>query len=496
MGIIKKQAFQSSVYIYTGVALAFITTGLLAPNYLTPGQIGTINLIASWSGIFAGIGILGFTTATVRFFPYFRNEKTGHNGFFLLSILVGTVGFLFFLALYYPIKPWIIEMNQEKSPLFAQFFFLVIPLTFFQIYFSLLDVYNNMLYRSSTGIILREFIQRVFILIGMLFFVFHLLNFEGYIYFYTAAICLPTILIIIFLIDKKAVHFRLNTKILTGKLLKSISSVSFFGFLNTFSNLAIIRIDVIMINHFIDSAATGIYVTSFYFGTLVQMPARALNRIAPVLIADAYKENDFATIKDIYYKSSLNLFVIALFLLLGLTVNIDNIYKIIPENFAEGRLVIVYIGLANVIRLAGGSNDSIISFSKYYRYITLFFVIFLILIFSFNLYFIPEKGITGAAIASVLAILIFQIIKILFIYIKFGFQPFNWKFIHAGAAAATVYMLIGMIQPIQPFIADIALRSLLATALYGGFIYYTEISTDINQSIHLFIEKMNNIIKR
>ncbi len=481
------------MFIYTGVALAFITTGILAPNYLTPGQIGTINLIASWSGIFAGFGILGFTTATVRFFPYFRNEERGHNGFLLLSLLIGSLGFLFFLAIYYPLKPWIIEMNRQKSPLFAQFFYLVIPLTFFQIYFSLLDVYNNMLYRSSTGIIIREFIQRLLILTGMLFFIFKLFDFDGFIYYYTAAICLPTVLLIIYLVDKKAFNIRLNTKMLTGKLMRSMASVSFFGFLNTFSNLAIIRIDAIMVNHFIDSAATGIYVTSFYFGTLVQMPARALNRIAPVMIADAFKENDLKTIKDIYHKSSLNLFIIALWLLLGLTVNLDNIYKIIPPAFAEGRMIIVFIGLANVVRLAGGSNDSIIAFSKYYKYTTLFLVTFLILIFTFNLYFIPQKGITGAAIASLLAISIFQIIKIIFIYIKFGFQPFNWKFIYTAMAATLVYLTTDLLYPYPSFIVDILIRSVMVTVLYGGFIYFTEISPDINQSIHQFIRKIRSI---
>ncbi len=496
MGIIKKQAFQSSVFIYTGVALAFITTGILAPNYLTPGQIGTINLIASWSGIFAGIGILGFTTVTVRFFPYFRNEKTGHNGFLLLSILTGAIGFLFFLAIYYPIKPWILEMNQEKSPLFARFFYLVIPLTFFQIYFSLLDVYNNMLYRSSTGIILREFIQRILVLTGMLFFIFHLFGFNGFIYYYTAAICFPTVLLVIYLAEKKALNFQLNTKMLTGKLMRSMASVSFFGFLNTFSNLAIIRIDAIMVNHFIDSAATGIYVTSYYFGTLVQMPARALNRIAPVMIADAYKENDMETIRDIYHKSSLNLYIIALWLLLGLTVNLDNIYKIIPETYSQGRMIIVYIALANVVRLAGGSNDSIIAFSKYYKFTTLFLVIFLVLIFSFNLYFIPQKGITGAAIASLAAISIFQAIKIAFIYIKFGFHPFNWKFIHIAAAAALVYLTADLLYPFQSFIADIILRSVMVTVLYGGYIYFTDISPDINQSIMQFVARVKSIFQR
>jgi O-antigen/teichoic acid export membrane protein len=353
-----------------------------------------------------------------------------------------------------------------------------------------------MLYRSSTGIILREFIQRILVLTGMLFFIFNIFGFDGFIYYYTAAVSLPTVLIVIYLADKKAIHLKLNASMLTGKLMRSMASVSFFGFLNTFSNLAIIRIDAIMVNHFIDSAATGIYVTSFYFGTLVQMPARALNRIAPVLIADAYKENDLATIKDIYKKSSLNLYIIALWLLLGLAVNLDNIYKIIPETYAQGRMIIIYIALANVVRLAGGSNDSIIAFSKYYKYTTLFLVIFLVLIFTFNLYFIPQKGITGAAIASLAAISIFQAIKVAFIYYKFGFQPFNWKFIHIAIAAAIVYLTADLLYPFPSFIMDIIMRSILITALYGGYIYFTDISPDINQSILQFISKVKNIFRR
>ena len=36
----------------------------------------------------------------------------------------------------------------------------------------------------------------------------------------------------------------------------------------------------------IDDAATGVYVTTFFFGALVLLPAKALNKIAPTLIAD------------------------------------------------------------------------------------------------------------------------------------------------------------------------------------------------------------------
>ena len=182
-------------------------------------------------------------------------------------------------------------------------------------------------------------------------------------------------------------------------------SVGFFGLLNSFGTIAVLQIDTIMLNAFMNADAVGVYAITFYFGTLVLIPSKALNRIAPPLIAKAFKENDFETIKDIYHKSTGNLFLIGMFLLLGLAVNIENIFNIIPKSYEDGKYVILLIGLANLVKMGSGSNDSVITYSKHYKMTTSFLVLLLFLVTGFNLLFIPLYGITGAALASLVAMM-------------------------------------------------------------------------------------------
>ena len=140
----------------------------------------------------------------------------------------------------YAIKPIIIQNNLEKSAQFAHYFFLIIPLTIFQVYYVLLDSYNNALSRSSYGVFLRDFVQRILILIGLFLVFLKIFNFDAYIYYYVSAICLPTLLIFLHLIRHNSLDLYINLKILKRPLVSSIASVSFFGLLNNFSTMAVL----------------------------------------------------------------------------------------------------------------------------------------------------------------------------------------------------------------------------------------------------------------
>ncbi len=495
MGIIKKQAFQSAIFLYSGVLLGFVNTGLLAPNFLTKSQIGVMNLLLSFAGIFGAFGIMGFNTATVRFFPHFRDKTRNHHGFLFIMTMVGAAGFLVFLMVYYPLKPLIIASNQEKSPLLANFFFLVVPLTFFQIYFALYDMYNNMVYRSSIGMFLREFMQRFLIMITLLFFIFNLVPFDTFIFIYVGAICVQTVFLVLYQMSQKDFNLMPQLNFLDKSLIRGMASMSAFGFLNSFSNFAILRIDTIMVNQFINDAATGVYVTTFYFGALVLLPAKALNKIAPTLISDAYKKDDLATVEDIHKKSTLNLHIIAMLVLLGLAININNVFHIIPNDFKSGNYVIIFIALANVLKMSSGMSDSIIAFSKYYKFTTMFLVILLIMITVFNILFIPIYGITGAAFASFLAILIWCLIKFIFIYKKFGFQPYNKKYVFVIILTLLLYLFISNIPELPHFVPDIIVRSTTAVLLFFIPLYYLRISADINQIIENAAQQVKRIFK-
>lgn len=496
MGIIKKQAFQSSVLLYTGTIIGFLTTGLLAPNLLSESEIGTLKLLQSYSTVFMSLGILGFSTITIRFIPqFFDKNKNNHNGFFGILLIVGAIGFLVTLAIIYGIKPTIIDNNLEKSPQFAQYYFLVIPLTLFLIFYSLFDAYNNALCRSSYGVFLRDFTQRIIILAGLVLVMFQLFDFDLYLHYYVTAFCLPTLLMLIHLKKHNAVELKINFKFLKKPLVTSMASVGLFGLLNSFSGIAVMQIDTIMVNMYMDSAAVGIYAITFYFGTLVLVPSRALNKIAPTIIAKAYKEKDLETVKDIYYKGSGNLFLIGVLILLGLIVNLDNVFNIIPQSYEEGKYVILFIGLANLVKMAGGSNDSIIMFSKHYKMTTVFLILLVLLIVILNFIFIPAFGMTGAAIASLLAILIYNLTKFIFIKIKFGFNPYNFQYLIVLACAAIIYLLVHILPDIDNFIVEIIIDSIITSILFYGSVRYLPIASEMNLFMEQIAKKIIYIFK-
>ena len=80
MGIIEKQATKNLIYSYLGAGLGFITI-LWSAHLLTPAQNGVTKLLVSYSMLFAQFANLGFTSVTIRLFPYFRNKDKGHHGF-------------------------------------------------------------------------------------------------------------------------------------------------------------------------------------------------------------------------------------------------------------------------------------------------------------------------------------------------------------------------------------------------------------------------------
>ena len=190
MGIIEKQSIKGSIYSYIGVAIGFVTAGLLLPNIFTPAQNGVIELLTSWALVFATLATLGLNNVTVRLFPWFRNKANHHNGFFGILFWVNMAGFLLALILYFVLRPWIIGDNPNDSGLLAKYVDYIIPLSAFTTIYLVIDIYYSVLMNAVRGIFLKEFVQRVLILIVILGFIASLFNFSGFILFYTVALSL------------------------------------------------------------------------------------------------------------------------------------------------------------------------------------------------------------------------------------------------------------------------------------------------------------------
>ena len=486
MGIIINQTIKGSFWSYLGVAIGFVTTSYLFTRYLTPSLVGLFGLLVSYSTLFAQFFSLGFIGVTSRMFPYFRNKENNHNGFILLAIKVLTFGFIFFLLLFYFFSPFLVESNQEKSKLFADYFNLLIPLTFFTMYFVFLDTYSKVLFNAVIGTVLVEFFQRVLILLVTVSYIFGVINQNQLIFAYVLALCIKTLIITFYLFKKGELKITKNLEPRDFRFRKEMINVGAYSILGGFGSLLAFSVDKILINQILGIADTGVYTIAFFFGAVVAMPSRSLLKISSTIIAEAWKKEDVAEIKNIYFKSCLNQYIIGGIIFLGIWINIDNLLTIIGDDYVNGKWVIFFISIAFLFDMLTGVNGYIITLSKLYKWDAYFVAIMIALVIVTNLIFIPIWGITGAAMAIALSFLINNIMRFLLLLIKYKMQPFNYRFIIITFILVICYAL-NLAIPKMNLIPDLVIRSGIIAIVFGFFIYKFKISADINGLITKFI---------
>lgn len=483
MGIIKKQSIAGTILAYLGVILGFITTAILYPEAFSKAEIGLLRLLLSVSVLFAQFSGLGFNAVTLRNFPYFRNLKEKHHGFFKLVLLVNLVGFALAMILFFAIKPWLISQNIEKSYLFVEYISYLIPLIFFTTFFNALDSYYRAVYNAVKGSLYKEVYQRVFILAAVLLFYYRAIDFPQLVLLYVIAICLPT-LILAWSIYRSG-NFVLGDYrgFITKDMARNIRSVAIYGIATSFSGVLILNIDIVMINDMLGLADTGIYSITFYFGTLILIPSRSVIKIAVIVIADGWKSDDREKIMRIYDKSNRILSAIGLLLFLGLMLNLDQVFDILNPDFEPGRMVIVFIGLANLIEMFTSVSQYIISNSKNYKVISWFLFVFAALLIITNLLFIPIYGLVGAAIASMISRLIYNLMSWGYVFYKFKMQPFRWSYFALIVIGLISYYVGSLIPDFDWYIYTIVVQSTVFTVIFIGLLYLLKFSSDINQTI-------------
>ncbi|MGX5690564.1 lipopolysaccharide biosynthesis protein [Arcticibacter tournemirensis] len=490
MSTIGKQTIKGSIYSYLGVIIGFFSVTLLRSHGLSTEQNGDLEVIISFSVILTQFGSLGFFSASTRCFPYFRDPEKKHHGFLFLMLIVPFIGTLLICLLFQVLKPLIFAYTDYED-FFNGYSQIILILTAGTLLFSAFDNYNRVaLVDAATGSILKEFLQKLTVACALALVLFFPLPFSKFIWIWLIANLIPTIIIIFKVAKQDALDLKPDFKFLTPPIVRMLSSVSLFAVITGLTTMIIQYIDRIMINDMIGTSLTGIYGITAFFGTVVAMPSRIMYRIGGVIIAEKWKSGDLAGISSIYKKSCSNQLLIGLLLFIGIWANIHNILKMIPPEYAEGKYVILFVSLSGLIEMATGMNGVILATSKYYKYDTFFFLGLIVVTIVANYIFIPVWGITGAAAASVLSTLLFNLYRYLFIWKKFEMQPFNWHNLYIVLIGLTVLALIHY-MPALPLVPDIIIRSGVITLIYTGVIYMLKIAPEMNETINKLIEKVS-----
>ncbi|GAB3993564.1 hypothetical protein GCM10028807_29100 [Spirosoma daeguense] len=491
MGIIKRQTIQSSVYTYAGVAVGFLTQGIFFPNLFSKSQVGLLSLLISLAQVLSQLSNLGTNGAGGRYFPYFRNAERQHNGYLLLTSLITLAGFSLCVLVLWLARPWIVEQNQAQSPLFVEYYFLLIPLTLFTVYFTVFDNYARLLYDPVTGTLLQQFVQRLLILLAGVTYWLGWVTFPQFLGLWLIAFFLQTILMVLSVVRDKALFFSRRFVSMSPELRRDITRYAALTLTTALSSQIILTIDKVMINNAkeLGLSATGVYSIAANFATVIAVPATALYKVSGTLIAESWKSNDLPNIEKIYSKSCLNQLIAGCLVFVGVAANLPNVFRFLPAGYEAGYYVILWLGLGKLIDMATGINGIILNTSRHYIYDSVFFVALTFFTIGINYYLIPKYGINGAAIGGALATLLYNLARTLFVGFAFKMQPYTWRNVAVILIGLAVWWISVQFDYPAPkaekwrFIVDIGWRSTLITVLFCGLIVGLKLSAEVNQTI-------------
>ncbi|MBX2969576.1 MAG: oligosaccharide flippase family protein [Cyclobacteriaceae bacterium] len=497
MGIVIRQSFFTTVISYAGIVLGYINVLYLYPRFLDLEQIGLLRTILDFAILMAFFAQAGLATSIIRFYPRFVRDQTESQGFINLVLLIATGSYLIFLLVYFLFEEHFLGFFGENAELLAQYIHLALWLTFVVAISTLMESFARTQLKLAFPRLVNEigirFLQGVVV---TLYFI-NIITFHQLLIASVLIYMLSLIIILVYLARIGLFRFSVSVIRIPKPMIREFAFFSIVSLVSTSVFMMIGRLDSLMVSALIDFKANAVYTTAFYMAAAIEVPRRAIAQVNSTLLARAFEKNDLTEVQSLYRKTSINQLIIGALLLIGLWANLHNIYALMPNGDAYriGFNVVVIVGLAKLIDMTFGPNSEILAMSNYYWVNSLALIFLAPLIIALNYLLIPIYGIDGAAYGSCISILIFNIIKYIYIYAKFRQQPFTYKTIVvlliSGLSIALAYYLPVVDQPI----VDLLYRSALITLVFSSLILLTKSSDEINTIVQQALIKVG-VIKR
>jgi O-antigen/teichoic acid export membrane protein len=215
--------------------------------------------------------------------------------------------------------------------------------------------------------------------------------------------------------------------------------------------------------------------------SVIQAPQRSLIATSIPHLARAWKDKNRDLLQKIYQRSSINQLVFAggLFLLIALNYREAVITFDLKKEFLLGFSAFIFLGLTRIIDMGTGVNAQIIATSNYWRFELLSGVVLLLIMLPLTIILTRQYDILGPAIANLVSICVYNLIRIVFLWNKYKLFPFTIQSLYTVLVGVVCYLICYFtFQYINGFLG-LTLRSLAFIILYGSGILYFNLTPDI-----------------
>jgi len=484
MGVVSKQALNNTIITYLGFAFAAVNTLFLYTNFLTDQYYGLVTVILSTSAVLMPLLAFGVPNTMIKFHSSFKNKKKSES-FETLMLLLPLLLIMPIALFAYFFNDAIGGYLSQENILVKDFVWHIFLIGMAMAYFEVFYAWAKVRMKSVFGNFMKEVFNRIGIMCLLFLVYFDVISVDLFLKALVVLYLVRTLIMKLYAYKLKMPKLNFNFPAST----RSILNYSTLIILGGSAAVIILEIDKVMINQFIEIENVAYYGVAVYIATTIIVPSRAMHQITYPLTAEILNNSNIPALKSLYQKSSLTLFIASGILFVLIITNLNDLFLILPEEYRGGFTIVFLIGLAKVYDSLLGNNNAILYNSDYYRTLLVMGILLAVLVVLLNIWFIPNFGINGAAMATFIAIAIYNTIKLIYVKSKFEISPFT-------LATAKVFGLLLMLGILFFFvklefhpIINILLKSAITVIIYLGVLYRFKISKDVNTMLLKYLKK-------
>jgi O-antigen/teichoic acid export membrane protein len=486
MSTIRRQSIISSIVIYIGFAVGLLNIYLFTKQGLfTDQQFGLYNAFIAIATSMMAFANLAMPAYIYKFFPYYHDHlPPKKNDLVTWALTVSSVGYVLVIVAGIIFKGLVVRKYIEHSPEIVLYYQWIFVLGFGLTIYTVLEAYAWQLHQSIFTNFLREVQWRLLTTIIIVLFVAGIIrDFDLFIKLFSFTYPGIALILFLYLVVTKKIHFTFRVSKVSRRFFKSILRLCSFIYAGSLILIISQVFDSLVIGAVLTNALAklAVYSVAQNIASIIQAPQRGIISASIAHLSQAWKDKKMETIRRIYQRSSINQLIFSCGVYVLIVINfIDAVNSFhLKESYLNGFYVFVLLGATKAVDMGTGVNAQIIGTSTYWRFEMISGIILLSLMLPLNYILTKQYDIVGTALAGLISITIYNVIRIIFLWNKFGLFPFTIRSLYTlGLAAGCFVISYSLFRNIHGF-PGLILRSIVFCILYGTGIIYLNLSPDV-----------------
>lgn len=474
-----KEIINYSFLNYLGVIIGILSNIFIYPY--NKELLGIIRYIESLAYIILPIIIMGGASCLVNFSPKFKDNSKLLN--YIIYVILRNSLITFFVTF----------LIHDHISHFIKIDYIFISI-FLAIILSFVDVFKIRL-SLEKKIYIPSFLQNIFpkIFLPLIFiaFYYNLINTEEGVYLHLFSYAFISLFIFGYSFKVKKMNISFNFYSLFNIISKKeYFSYSLYAVAGSLGYLFVYKLDALMIPNLISYEANGVYSIATIAAGVIYIPARGIILIFAPEISELLKKGKIQNVNFIYKNTAKTLVFIGLLIFGILLVGIQDFFTLLPtSNELNQTISVIYIiGTTTLINMAAGLNSQIIIYSKFYKFniSALLFLAFFNVINNYLFIAVFNFGIEGAALASLMSILLYNLIKIIFIYKKLNLIPFDSSYFKLLLIQISIIVIFFFAPNFENIFVNLIIKIALLVSTQLIIIYKLGLVNDYNDFMRRF----------